>query len=317
MANFEVTEDKVFFCLKSRVERWRDLQCGAIDSAKVPTIYGGTDIVEEIAWLAFGVTATTTLFPGTAVAALITGATLKYAIPLYVLSGVVDEFKKEVAQQEKKENIGHIQAGAMKSKFKRATDQLCMDFGKTTYCASLCKEIVKFTKSNSIAINSQGELSSFVQNIVVNAGLIETNEGVIKKRTNDGVGGLFQKIHDIYCGTYHDWGSNRLILTTPTQAVWNRDGSMTSSRQKEMSRKEQDYILTHAWQYDIVRVSDAPALIIGVDQRTGKTISDETMVSKTNSAESPNGVVKLYRPAKLDSDKIAAALRKAMHESKN
>lgn len=315
MAGFEVTQDKVFFGVKSRVERWRDLQCSAIDSAVVPKIHFGTGIVEAIAWFTFGVTATTTLFPSASITALITGVTLKHSIPLYVLSGVVDAFRNEVADQEKKENIGHIQAGAMKTKFKRVTDQLCMDFGKTTYCASLCEEIVKFIKSNSIAIGSQGELSSYVQNIVVNAGLIETDERPIKQRTNDGVGGLFQKIHDIYLGTYHDWGSNRLILITPTHGPgkMHSNGRVTTSSQKDCSEKEQDYILTHAWQYEVVKVSDAPALLIGVNHSTGKAISDRTWVRKVSSEETPNGVIKLYRPAKLDSAKIAAALRKAEH----
>lgn len=317
MANFEVTKDKVFFGLKSRVERWRDLQCSAIDSAVVPKIYFGTSMVEGIAWVAFGVTATTTLFPASAAAALITGVSLQYAIPIYVLSGVVDAFKKEVASQEKAESIGHIKAGPMKAKFKRVTDQLCMDFGKTTYCGSLCEEIVKFIQSNSISINSQGELSSYVQNIVVNAELIETDESVIKKRTDDGIGALFQKIHDIYCGTYHDWGTNRLVLSTPTPPVMYSSGRVRSSRQRDMSEKEQDYILTHAWQYDVVFVDDAPALLIGVDPKTRKAISDTTMVEKTNSEETPDGLVKLYRPARLDSAKIAAALKKAEGLRKN
>src|SRR5262245_56801462 len=89
----KVTPEDVAGAFDFVVQDWRERQIEALDQVQFPKV-DSPDLFKTFGWLNFGVDVTTTLFPKSGLGTLLTGATERFAIPLWIIGQVRDQFER-------------------------------------------------------------------------------------------------------------------------------------------------------------------------------------------------------------------------------
>lgn len=302
MSEFSISKYDVAKAVDYQINEWWDMQYSHLQSIKYPSIEANDTFLKGLAWFNFGSSAAKTLFPESFVTTALTMSMQRLAMPIWIASKIKDEFYSSYGETIKVHN-NQLQTNfeTLKNKFVLTGRTIAKNFMATKEINSFSEEVSTFLKD--MTFNSQAEKEVYLRNLVEWSGIIELDDLVIKKRTQDGFGNLCKKVRDIYLGSKYGPGLLNTIKYSPTDKMIWKAGKTTFEYKTIKSKEEQDWLLSHAWQ-------------MRVHHNDGGFSSDPdvTYIVKENNNSSANDLIKTFKGSRISLEKAQAKMKEMPKE---
>ena len=277
--------------LGDEITDWRERQIEALNGVQFPKLDGKPEYLKTAAWLNFGVNTTKSLFPESDLGSVIRIASetaKKYAVPVYILGMAQDGFEllyKEIIRDHNRQL--RTRFDELRADFIRRVQRLCREFRDSAYGRSCIDQIQQYLGSREF--RDGNEVNAFCRRLINAANLVQTDQAVIRRLTNQGFGRLCNKILDIYLGMRSGPGQNEMWYADSRQDMI---GNTTRGPAYRRVRGQGDefWILAHAWQMETHHR----------DVSFWEQGPDVTFVRRVNNLDSPMHLARTYRGETLN-----------------
>lgn len=243
-----VTPEIVGEALDFVVQDWRERQIDALNQVQYPKV-DSPDRFKAFAWLNFGITATTTLFPKSGLGKLLTKATGHFAVPLWIIGQVQGQFQKVYDEAVADSNkLLTAKFDDLRDSFTRKTQDEARRFRATEHGRKYIEQIFQYLKDTDYSDNHY--VSVLCREIIHQANLIVTDPAKIRDLTQNGFGALLQKIALIWKGSYHS-DSGKGIVFGYSQTGGTENAKWTYVKKREAHEQQDRVILAHAAEFQV------------------------------------------------------------------
>lgn len=296
------TKTEIGNALDWEITDWRETQRAALGKIAWPTLSGDADLFKTAAMCNFGVDATQSLFPSSAAATIITSAAKKFAVPLWILGQAQTAFQtlhQSVINRANKKLTNEF--SNLRDDFIRQIQKLARNFKNEPYAREVTDTL--FAAVSDVQFKDGAQRDVLLRQLIRDANLIETDPGVIRKRTNDGFGRLCTKIRDLWRASYHDpWFKDARMWFASSDALhmW-KSGMVGQEWSLVRTKEDEDYVIRNAWRMRVQYINRPFST---------RDSMDDCYVTLQNKTGKPVKLARTFKGAKVDPAALKTAVAK-------